>query len=140
MPGAVIGTADRWETDIPANIPSLARFTSHLTGLLTRIGANERGDPIAHIEVIGDIGHAPAILEGEAPAIRTNIQSATHQITQLVDPSNHALEQSSTRQMEMVLKLQPPTGESNLAMTLTQTRTLIASRGSITEVSSQPAP
>ena len=139
MPGAAVGPADRWEMYIPANIPMVVRFNSHLTGRLTRLGANNRGEPIAHIDVVGDIINAPSILEGEAPAIRATLQSASHQITQVVDPHEHALEQTNLRRMETVLKLQPPTGESSLEMTLTQTRTLIASRGSIVEASSQPA-
>lgn len=138
MPGAAVGLGDRYETDIPANIPLLARFNSHLRGRVVLLEFSEQDSTLAHLEVMGEIGDAAPILAGEVPAIRPTIRTATHTIIQTVDPQTHSLEQNCVREMEIGLKMQPPAGESDLELTLIQKRTLTSQRGYIPSSSTQP--
>lgn len=131
MPASPVRPGDRWEIDMPANIPLVARLNSRLSHELTEDELTMPGPVTDYttIRALGVITPAGEILPNERPGMTAVVQDASHHVLMRVAPETHQLSLTSKRHIKALVRLTPPTGTEQLAMTVQQQRTLTAQRG-----------
>ena len=129
MPASPVRVGDEWDLDVSANIPAVARLTSRLHSRLERITADPTGRPVVRVRATGRIQPAPELLEDYPATLRAVVKSSSHEVTQTIGLNTHSLRQTSERTMEILLTLNPPTGQGQEHMTIKQRYTLVVERG-----------
>lgn len=134
MPGSPIQVGDRFEIEVPADLPNTARLNAHLRGRFVDAQPGPDELPVAHLELTGEVLPARDVLRAAPASVRPTVRSSSLAVTQHVDWNARALTQAGRREMELEIKLRSAAGGEGRPAILRQTRTLEAVRGKIAPV------